>query len=250
MKKTRVSILYIGIVKYKISWKAFYNSSEKYFLNLPDYEKHYFVFSDAEDIEFERNNNVHKIYQKQLFWPYITLDKFKIFQNVRHELEKMDYIFFFNGNMLFDDVQEKVWPTNDTALILLKHPDFFSKNRLEFTYEQNPNSLAYIPQNQGIYYYTGGLSSGKREEYLFLINELEKRIDIDKSNNVIAMWHDEFHLNRYAIAHQKKIKILNPSYEYSEGWKLPFETKIIIRDKNKYGEYIFLRNQNRGLKKS
>jgi len=249
MRETRIAILYIATGKYTMFWKDFYKSCEQYFLNLPNYKKDYFIFTDAEDIEFGSNSNVHKIYQKQLSWPYITLDRFKIFQNARPELEKMDYIYFFNANMLFvDDVKEEILPTSDKPLILINHPGFFDKKRSEFTYEQNPKSLAYISQDQGRYYYMGGLSGGKRETYLSLIDELEKRIDIDKSNNIIAVWHDESHLNRYAIENEEEIRVLNPSYGYPEGWKLPFIPKIIIRDKKKYGGHVFLRNQDRGLK--
>lgn len=241
----KIAILYLSTGKYKIFWKDFYVSAEKYFLNLSEYEKHYFIFTDADKIEFENEKNVHKIYQKQLRWPYITLDRFSIFQKARQQLEEMDYIYFFNGNMLFvDEVREEFIPTNDHSLIMVKHPGFFDKDRIAFTYEDNPKSLAAIQTDEGISYFMGGLNGGVAQDYLSLIDTLEKNIEADKKNNIIALWHDESHLNRYAIDHQKKIKVLNPSYGYPEGWNLPFKPKIIIRDKNKYGGHDFLRKKN------
>jgi len=59
MKK--IGILYICTGKYDIFWKDFYLSCEKYLLNDIDengnkkFEKHYFVWTDAEGIFGEKN---------------------------------------------------------------------------------------------------------------------------------------------------------------------------------------------------
>ncbi len=57
-----------------------------------------------------------------------------------------------------------------------------------------------------------------------------------------GMMYDESHLNRYIIG--KKVRMLFPSYVFPEGWQLPFEPKIIVRDKMKYGGHAFLRDTN------
>ncbi|RRS32180.1 MAG: hypothetical protein P794_02040 [Epsilonproteobacteria bacterium (ex Lamellibrachia satsuma)] len=243
--------IYICTGKYNIFWKDFFQSSEKYFLNLSEYEKHYFVFTDADKIEFENKKNVHKIYQKQLKWPYITLDRFSIFQKARQQLEEMDYIYFFNGNMLFvDKVGQELLPTASYPLVMVKHPGFFDKERSTYTYETDPKSLASIQIDEGISYFMGGLNGGMTQDYLSLIDTLEKNIKTDKKNNLMAIWHDESHLNRYAIDHQDKIKVLDPSYGYPEDWDLPFSPKIIIRNKNKYGGHDFLRKKNNWFARS
>lgn len=46
-KMKKIAILYICTGKYDIFWEDFYKTSEKYFLN--NSEKHYFVFTDAQD---------------------------------------------------------------------------------------------------------------------------------------------------------------------------------------------------------
>jgi hypothetical protein len=241
--KTRIGILYIATGKYIRFWKEFFESAERYFLIDEKYEKHYFVFTDANSFEYDDNLHVHKIFQELLSWPYITLERFSIFQKAHIELEKMDYIYFFNANMLFMKlIDEEILPSPNIPLIMVKHPGFFDKNRLEYTYDLNKNSLAYISEGEGIYYFMGGLNGGEKRAYLDLIDELKKRVDTDKKNNIIALWHDESHLNRYAIDYCEKIKILNSSYGYPEAWDIPFEPKILIRDKSKYGGYDFLRN--------
>ena len=51
----------------------------------------------------------------------------------------------------------------------------------------------------------------------------------------MALWHDESHLNRY-IAEQDpaSYRLLTPAYWYPEGWDLPFEQKITVRDKSRW----------------
>jgi hypothetical protein len=245
----RIAILYIATGKYIIFWKSFFESSEKYFLKDLHYEKNYIVFNDTHNIDYENNPTVHKIFQKSLPWPYITLDRFSIFEKARNILEQMDYIYFFNANMLFvQHVNEEILPSVEKPLVLLKHSGFYNKKRSEFTYDTNKKSLACVQGNEGQYYFMGGLNGGITSEYLKLIDTLKQRVEADKANGTIALWHDESHLNRYAIDHADKIKILEPSYGYPEGWNIPFEPKILIRDKTKYGGHDFLRNEKKSWK--
>ncbi len=93
----KIGILYICTGKYSIFWKKFYSSMEKNFI--VDAEKHYFVFTDSPDIEFEKENRrIHRIYQEDLGWPNNTLMRFHMFLKQEKELVNMDYLFFFNAN--------------------------------------------------------------------------------------------------------------------------------------------------------
>jgi len=239
----KIAILYIATEKYSIFWKNFFESSEYFLLNNPKYEKHYFVFTNIDNINYKTNKSVQKIYQEALSWPYITLYRFDIFQKAREQLLNMDYIYFFNANMLCTKpIGEEILPTKKKPLVFVQHPGYFDKDRDAFNYERNPNSLAYISPDKGRYYFMGGLNGGTKAAYLSMIDTLDQQIKKDKSNNIIAIWHDESYLNRYAIDHVNDIKILSPGYGYPEGWDLPFDPKIIIRDKNKVGGHNYLRN--------
>ena len=66
-----------------------------------------------------------------------------------------------------------------------------------------------------------------------LCHELERRTEADLQQNVIALWHDESQLNRYA-AERSDYRLLTPAYWYPEGWQMPFEQKITVRDKSRY----------------
>lgn len=243
MEPIKIAVLYICTGRYHLFWSDFYKNAESYLLKGQEYEKHYFVFTDAETIEYENLSRVHKIYQEPLEWPYITLLRFKIFKKVLSQLEGMDYIYFFNANMLvIESINEEILPSEMKSLVFVKHPGFFDKTRNQFTYDHNPKSLAYVGEDEGDTYFMGGLNGGTAQDYLAMIEELDSRVDEDLHHNIVALWHDESHLNRYAIDHSEKVQTLDPSFGYPEGWNIPFKPKILIRDKNKYGGHDFLRN--------
>lgn len=235
----KIGILYMCTGNYKIFWKEFYKSSEKFFLK--NHEIHYFVFTDANHIYDEENNNrIHKIYQENLGWPNNTLKRFDIFYKAKNDISKVDFLFFFNANLLFlKEVDEKFLPIEENILVV-KHPGFYNKNNREFSYDRNKKSLAYIEEGKGKYYVAGGLNGGKVEYFLELIEKLSYNIEMDLKNGIIALWHDESHLNKYILG-RTDIKVLEPSYLYPEGWNLPFEPIILIRDKRNYGGHKKLR---------
>lgn len=238
----KIGILYICTGKYSIFWKDFYLSMEKYFLiNL---EKHYFVFTDNAEIDFEKDNkNIHKIYQENLGWPDNTLMRFNIFLQKEKEFLNMDYIFFFNANLLIEKniTENEFLPTGNNNLLATIHPGFYNKNREKFTYERSRKSQAYINKKSGKYYFAGGLNGGKTLSFIEAMKQMNDDILNDKQKNIIAIWHDESHWNKYLIG-RSDVKIISPSYLYPEGWNIPFESKILIRDKNKYGGHSSLRN--------
>lgn len=245
--KLKIGILYICTGKYKIFWRNFFESTQKYLLTQENFDKQYFVFTDAEQIEYESNTNVHKIYQEQLAWPYITLNRFEIFQKALPQLKTMDFIYFFNANMLMVDyVGEEILPTKEKLFSFLLHPGMVYKKREEFPYENNVRSLAYISEDQGTYYYMGSLNGGIAKYYLAMIKELSLRIDDDLTNGIVAVWHDESHLNKFALENQDLIKNLPIEYGTPQGSIKTTHPKIIILDKGKFGGHAYLRgNKNK-----
>lgn len=247
MARKRIGILYICTGKYDVFWKDFYLSSEHFFMQYPDYIKHYYVFTDSEHLYDEENNsNIHKIYQENLGWPNNTLKRFHMFLQIRESLlEETDYLFFFNANLLFTaTVNEEILPPNNSnGIVGTLHPGFFNQANTNFTYERSNKSTAYIAIGEGEHYYAGGLSGGRTKEYLKLCEHLKNQIDEDELNKIIAVWHDESHINKYFFNNPPHT--LSPGYLYPEGWSIPFEPKIMIRDKSnpQYGGHKFLRKK-------
>lgn len=234
----KIAILYICTGKYDVFWEGFYRSSEEFFLT--NHEKHYFVFTDSTFIKAE-NDRIHIIYQESLGWPYNTLLRFQFFLKAEKELEEFDYIYFLNSNMRFlTQVGEEALPSEkEDGLLAVLHPGYFDKTANNFPYERRKKSLAYIKHGAGKHYFMGGFNGGKAINYLDLIKTLNQNIQDDLSRKVIAVWHDESHLNAYLL--NKNNRILSPAYGFAEDWPLPFEPKIVILDKTKFGGHHFLR---------
>ncbi|MBP8789835.1 MAG: hypothetical protein KBH01_00225 [Breznakibacter sp.] len=239
MKK--VAILYICTGRYKIFWKDFFDSCEQFFLN--EFRKEYFVFSDSDDLNDQGCVRIHLIPENQKEWPFATLYRFKMFASIKEQLKNFDYIFFFNANMRFLEViGSEILPSKEEGLLVVKHPGYYNKSREEFTYEKNPESLAFIPEDRGEAYFMGGFNGGRADDYLKMILSLDVNIDKDYEKGIIAVWHDESHLNRYILDYNPKV--LGAAYGCPEGQCVDELAKIIILDKRKFGGHEFLRSQS------
>lgn len=233
-----IGVFYICTGRYTVFWRDFYLSAEKFFL--PNFEKHYFVFTDAPDIDFESENpRIHRFYQETLEWPYPTLLRFHIFLKAEKEAGQMDYLFFINANAEFVKPvdEEMILPRKERGenLVVGQHPDFFNSPRYEYPYDRNPFSTAFIPFWKGKVYVAGGINGGTANEYLKMCRILKKHTDKDLSRKIIAIWHDESHLNKYIVSHPH-YRLLPPAFVYicADGVSYPFEPIVIMRDKEKY----------------
>lgn len=234
----KIAILYICTGNYHIFWQKFYNSAKN---NLfPKSSKHFFVFSDADPSLFDAPD-VTFTHQEKLGWPYDTLKRFHIFLRVEKQLRDFDYVFFFNANIVFhSEVSEKILPSKEEKLLVVQHPGYFDCKPYEFPYDKNPLSLACMPKGQGTIYVMGAANGGICHEYLDLVKDLAWAVDKDLERNVIALWHDESHLNKYIL--HRNYKLLSPSYCFPENSSIPYDNIITIVDKNNFGGHDFLRN--------
>ena len=230
--RIKVAILYICTDKYSIFWKDFFDSYQRFFL--PECEKEYFVFTDSPSIYMDECDCVHRIYQEPLGWPNNTLMRFHIFRQCFEKLKRYDYVFFMNANCecMCTITAEEFLPL-DKKLLVVQHPGFFDKTPIEYTYDRNIHSTAFIPIGEGNCYICGGVNGGESEAFVKLMETLIDEIDMNNKNGVIAVWHDESHINHY-ILNRDDYRMLSPAYCYPEGWKIPFEEKIRIRNKSKY----------------
>lgn len=235
----KVALLYIGIGRYRVFWKGFHESAEALFL--PGHEKHYFVFTDHSGLSTE-NNSVTVIHQESLGWPNNTLNRFHMFKSIERLLGEFDYIFFCNANVFFTrEISDEILPTKDEGIVVTLHPKFYASPNSEYDYERNPQSTAFIPEGGGVHYVCGGFNGGHAKAYLDMTGELCDRIDEDARNGIIAVNHDESHLNRYIMDH--KYKLLSPEFCNPEDWDIPFEARVTILDKSRFGGHNFLRGK-------
>lgn len=236
----KIAILYICTGKYDIFWPGFYSSCERFFCK--DADKHYFVFTESKQIISQ--DNVNKIYQDNLGWPFNTLYRYHIFLRIQEQLANFDKVVFFNGNCLFEaQITSDEFFGKGKKLVAGIHPGFFNKAVEDYTFEKRNASLAYI--ERGNLYVAGGINGGDAQDFIDVCKLISANIDLDLKAGIVAIWHDESHWNAYINNNwqllQSQINLLTPDYLYPEGWQLPFEAKILLRDKNKYGGHNLLR---------
>lgn len=230
----KVAILYICTGKYNQFFLDFYHSCELYFLKgIASVE--YFVFTD--DLKLSSDKRVHLFEKKCQGFPLDSLFRFEMFLSIKERLKDFDYTFFFNANMLFvAPIGEDFLPQKEKLMAVI-HPGFYNKPAILYPYERNRKSTAYIPKStKEHHYYMGSLNGGTTCDYFDLVETCAENTRIDYEAGLIASVHDESHLNKYLSEH---ICLgLSPAYAYPEDWYLPFEPKIILRDKVKIDPYF------------
>lgn len=235
----KVAIAFIGTSKYLNFLPQYYEKIRENFL--PNTEKTFLVFTDGEG-DFPEDVKVYS--QEHLEWPYITLTRFEILNKAREEIAKHDWLIFLDADTLVvDNVLEEDF-FSDKPLFGVWHPchnlGMPPHNKLPGAFETNPLSLAYVDTEKElpIVYYQGCLWGGKIPEVLELIDELQDRTNKDLENNVIAVWHDESHLNKYFIQNKDRVNTLGPEYAYPEVFVgyCDFDPKIVhlAKDNSKY----------------
>jgi len=184
----------------------------------------YYIFTNK-DIDIKSNREVVKIMIEHQDWPWMTLGRYKIFSNNENILSNMDYLYYCDADMRFvDSVGIEILGDR----VATQHPGFYGRRG---TPETNPNSLAYVLPHESMEYFAGGFNGGKTSEFLKMSKLLSNNIDTDYSNGIVAIWHDESHMNRYFIDNKPTI-ILSPSYCYGESMNIPFHKRILALDKN------------------
>lgn len=208
----KIAVLYIATGRYISFWKDFYKSAEKNFL--PRHKKTYFLFTDDEALPV--SDNVVKIHQDQLPWPYITLKRYHFFMNIKDQLKDFDYIFFFNANIVVKNpVNEEVFPSKEQGFMVQLHPGYYLANKKRYPYERRIKSACGVARNEGLFYVIGAFNGFRKDSYLDIFSALKKMIDEDLEQGITPVWHDESALNKYLIEKMKINKqplILLPDY--------------------------------------
>ena len=212
----KVGIVFIGTKLYAGFFKGFYDRVNRYFMK--DSDKTFFVFTDQKEHPYFNVNNVIINEVDHLDWPYITLYRFKFMSKAQEELSKMDYVVFIDADL---------WPIEETSLLEIfpenHNHDFFGVQHPGFigrpgTFEDNPKSTAYSFDKQYDIsnYWQGCFWGGRSHSIVQMVKDLDKRVDKDLENNIIAKWHDESHLNKFFLENKQKTITLHPGFALPE----------------------------------
>jgi len=225
----KICILTIATNKYlQFVEKLYDDIAEKF---IPEAEINCLLFTDHEIEETSDNVRVHYIDHEP--WPMPTLKRYNYFVKERDYILQHDYCFYFDADMRIDN------PVGTEVLadgvVATQHPYQSFHSIMDMSYDRNPKSLAYVPPGTGKTYYAGGFNGGRTKEFIEMSEVIADRVNKDLENGVVALWHDESHMNRYLIDNPPA-KSLTPSYCWAEEFynnpNYPYEPKIIALQKN------------------
>ena len=220
-------------------WPGFYKSAKE---NLFQNDiKHFFCFTDDENLLSEKTDDVTFIKEKNYGWPGNTLYRFRMFTSLYDVLPTYDYAYFFNANAFFvKPLSDEIVPRDGARIIAAQHFKMEGLDPILYSYDRNPRSTACVKWGEeGKDYVQACFIGATGEEMAKMSKILSDNIATDESNHVVAKWHDESHFNRYII--EKEYTLLPVSYVYPEVLQLPIDVNILMRRKEQFGNLNVLR---------
>nr|XP_028690481.1 histo-blood group ABO system transferase isoform X2 [Macaca mulatta] len=222
LQNTTIGLTVFAIKKYVAFLKLFLETAEKHFM--VGHRVHYYVFTDQPAavprvaLGTGRQLSVLGVraYKR---WQDVSMRRMEMISDFceRRFLSEVDYLVCADVDMEFRD---HVGVEILTPLFGTLHPAFYGSSREAFTYERRPQSQAYIPKDEGDFYYMGAFFGGSVQEVQRLTRACHQAMMVDQANSIEAVWHDESHLNKYLLRH-KPTKVLSPEYLWDQqllGW--------------------------------
>ena len=227
----KICILTIATNKYlQFVEKLYDDIAEKF---VPGAEIDCLLFTDHEIEETSDNVRVHYIDHEP--WPMPTLKRYNYFVKEKDYILEHDYCFYLDADMRIDaPVGEEVL----SDLVATQHGYQSMHPKEQMSYDRNPECLAYVAPGDGVTYYAGGFNGGKTTKFMEMAEVIADRVNKDLEKDIIALWHDESHMNRYMIDNPPTLA-LNPEYCYAEefiGTQYPFQNPKIIALKKNHSE--------------
>lgn len=167
-------------------------------------------------------------------WPDATLYRYHVILE-QQELLEYDYLFLVDADMR---LEAPVGPEILSPLTATRHPGYTTAQRHQVPYERRAESAACVPPDRGSIYYAGGFVGGRRDLFLELAATIAGTIDSDDQTGLVALWHDESHLNR-ALIDSPPFLSLTPSYCYPDddshylgSWRDDYSRRLVALDKS------------------
>lgn len=227
-----VGLLVVATGKYIQFVPPLIESARKHFLK--NHRVTYFIFTDQ---PFNEEGDVVVLDHQKKGWPYDTLLRCAGYDRHCSVFSDMDYLFACDADMLFvSDIGDEVLGD----LVGTQHPGFFNKRG---TYENRSISTAFVSSCEGKYYFAGGFYGGAKDVFLHLTSSMCRHIQQDVSRGIVAVWHDESHLNRCFVDTPPTV-VLSPDYCFPGFHPNPsvyrpilhLKPKLVALDKN-HNEY-------------
>jgi hypothetical protein len=160
-------------------------------------------------------------------WPDATLLRYRIFAE-NWAAVTGDYVMYLDVDTIVASkvqLRDVFDSANKLDLAFVRHPGYFKTGPIRWirarswqgTWETRRRSTAFVPSWRRKTYVAGGVWIGTKEAIFQMVSQLQKNVDADLAQNIVAQWHDESHLNSWAARHEAKL--LDPSWAHAPGYK-------------------------------
>jgi len=222
----KIGMLVVATNKYIRLVEQLLKSADSHFLS--NHEVEYFIFTDQSPVNIVSDRKVTYVSVEHEPWPAPALKKYDYFYENCSYFQDKDFLFHSDVDMRFVDTVGDEILNSRVATI---HPGFFNSPISRWSYESRKESTAYIPSGKGDHYYAGAFVGGNYSEFIQMARTISEWRKIDELNKLIPVWHDESLMNKYYYENKPTL-VLDSSYCYPEGWKIPFRQRILALNKN------------------
>ncbi|XP_060056446.1 globoside alpha-1,3-N-acetylgalactosaminyltransferase 1 isoform X2 [Erinaceus europaeus] len=223
-----IGLTVFAVGKYTYFVQNFLKSAERFFML--GYQVHYYIFTDKPSAIPQVPLGPGRLLSitpilKHSRWEEVSTRRMEtislhIAQKAHREV---DYIFCLDVDMVFHNP----WgPETLGDLIATIHPGYYAVPRQQFPYERRHTSTAFVPEDEGDFYYGGAVFGGRVARVYEFTRGCHMAILADKANGIMATWQEESHLNRRFISH-KPSKVLSPEYLWDDRKPQPPSLKVI-----------------------
>jgi len=229
MSEKSIAIVTVATNIYLEYWKDMVISLDREIM--PNKKIVSYVFTDQPELaksyqSLLRNLIIFPIKIPPYGWPDATIRRYEIFSEFSSQINE-DVIIHLDADMLVlsDIYQDFIEAAEKSPIILVAHPGFWGltpnlRQKVKKLFSQTQNALgswesraiskAYVPVQDRRTYVCGGVWAGRREEFFRLTEQLADQVNTDFNNSVMAVWHDESHLNNWAS--KNDYLLLSPSF--------------------------------------
>ncbi len=152
---------------------------------------------------------VEAVEQRACPWPYSTMMRYGVYLREKSRMLRYDYVFAIDADMEFVAPVSADVILPKTGIVAVHHPGFAGKPAEVFPYEKSMLSRACVTDGKA--YYAGGFIGGAAVDFVRMCEAIDTAIRDDLADGIVAVWHDESHLNRYLNA-EPPAAALDPSY--------------------------------------
>lgn len=223
-----IGVMSVATNLYLDYWKTMVLSADQV-TKIEDKVKFYVFTDQPSEVEhFSKklaNVNVKAFEIPPYGWPEATLLRYEIF-NARFDLLDSEFLMHLDADMLINaNPWDRVkFQLERETVCLVAHPGFWRPKGLGLfrlyainpflfyrdirmmisrgaigAWEDNQRSKAYVARKLRKTYFCGGVWFGTRNSIGDLLSDLANNVVSDYKREIIAKWHDESHINSWAV---------------------------------------------------